>query len=81
MKALAVTFARGVLLVGLVALNTRWIAGSRMPEAFVTASALSWVWWQNSRTAARSDVRGARVVYAIGAGVGTALSIWIGALR
>jgi len=76
--ALVQVFMRGVLLVGLVALNTRWIAHSQLPEAFITATVLSYVWWGNSKTAALSDVRGARFVYAIGAGVGTALSMWIG---
>jgi len=78
MTALARVFLRGVLLVGLVALNTRWIAHSQLPEAFATATVLSWVWWGNSKTAALSEVRGARFVYGVGAGVGTALSIWLG---
>lgn len=75
---LARIFGRGVLLVGLVALNTRLVANSMLPEAAITATILSFVWWGNSRTAALSDARFARAAYACGAGVGTALSIWIG---
>lgn len=71
-------FGRGLLLVGLVGLNTRLIASSDLPAAAVTATVLSFVWWGNSKTAALSDVPYSRIAYSVGAGVGTALSIWIG---
>jgi hypothetical protein len=71
-------FLRGFALVGLVAFNTRLVATSRLPEAFLTATLLSWVWWGNSKTAAHSQARYARVAYAVGAGLGTACSIWLG---
>ena len=32
---------------------------------------ISWVWWSNAQTAARSTVSGARVWYALGAMAGT----------
>ena len=78
LRKLARIFCRGLLLVGLVSLNTRLIAGSHLPQAALTATALSFVWWSNSKTAALSDVPYARLFYSCGAGVGTALSIWLG---
>ncbi len=78
MKALAVIFARGWLIVTCVAWNTRHVAALEYHAAFLTGTVLSLVWWGNSRTAAQSDVKGARYAYALGAGLGTLTGMWLG---
>ena len=71
-------FCRGLIIVTLVALNTRMIAALSYQSAFVTGTMLSIVWWGNSQTAAHSRTHGARWAYGLGAGVGTALGMWLG---
>jgi hypothetical protein len=72
-------WARGLVIVTLVSLNTRLLADGRW-SAVVVASVLSAVWWLNARTASRLDGRGAMISYALGAGCGTALGLWLGGL-
>lgn len=72
-------WARGLVIVALVSLNTRLLADGRW-SAVVVASALSAVWWLNARTASRLDGWEAMIAYALGAGCGTALGLWLGGL-
>lgn len=64
-------FLRGFLIVTLTAANVGQIARGHYGGAFVGGTAISFVWWGNSRGAAHSDVRFARECYAFGAGLGT----------
>jgi hypothetical protein len=79
-RELARIWFRAFSLVSLVALNTTQISGHHYYAAFITGSTLSWVWWKNTKTAASSDVRGAQLAYALGAGCGTVLGMLIGGL-
>lgn len=71
-------FLRGFVIVTCVAWNTRHVAALEYGAAFLTGTILSLVWWGNSKTAASSEVRGARFAYALGAGVGTLFGMWLG---
>ncbi len=71
MKAYALIFGRAFLQVSLVAANVVQIATGHYLGGFVVGTAISWLWFTNARTAARSDLPGAAAVYALGAGTGT----------
>ncbi len=71
-------FARGLLIVTLVAWNTVHVARLDYGAALLTGTALSLVWWGNSKQAASSMVAGARWAYALGAGLGTVCGMWLG---
>lgn len=64
-------FGRGFLQVTLVAANVSQIAAGHYRGAFVVGTMISFVWYLNARTAARSDLPGAAACYALGAGAGT----------
>ena len=72
-------FFRGLIIVALVSLNTRLIADGRW-SAVIVATVLSAVWWANARSASQIDGVPAMLVYASGAGCGTALGLWLGGL-
>ena len=72
-------FFRGFTIVALVSLNTRLISDGRW-SAVIVATVLSAVWWANARTASQIDGVRAMLVYASGAGCGTALGLWLGGL-
>lgn len=71
-------FTRAALQVALVACNVVNIARGNYVWALATGTAISWVWWRNSRTAAHSDVRWAQWAYAAGAGTGTVIGMLVG---
>ena len=73
-------FWRAFLQVALVAFNVRNVAAGEYVMAFISGTLLSYVWWANSRSAARDDHPWARSAYALGAGAGTAFGMWIGGL-
>jgi hypothetical protein len=73
-------FSQGFLIVALTALNVRLISRGLWLGAFLTGFSISWVWWQNSQSANRSTVPGARATYAIGAACGTVCGMWLGGL-
>jgi hypothetical protein len=64
-------FWRGFVIVLLTSANVGQIARGHYGGAFLGGTAISFVWWGNSRGAARSEVRFAREAYAFGAGCGT----------
>jgi hypothetical protein len=70
-------FLRGWLMVSLVALNTIQIAHGRTGQAVAVGFCISWLWWTNS-SKERCDAKGAGLVYAAGAALGTLTGIWIG---
>ena len=72
-------FFRGFTIVALVSLNTRLISDGRW-SAVIVATVLSAVWWANARAASQIDGVPAMLVYASGAGCGTALGLWLGGL-
>ena len=72
-------FLRGLVIVSLISLNTRLLSDGRW-AAVPVATLLSAVWWINARTAAQVDGIPAMLVYASGAGCGTALGLWLGGL-
>jgi hypothetical protein len=63
-------FGRAFLIVMLTASNVRFIAAGAWGAMFLTGTALSFVWWGNTRAAAVGG-RLDRVAYALGAGCGT----------
>lgn len=71
------TFLRGFVLVALVAMNTRQVAGGRYLGAFLIGGLISAVWWSNS-SAKREQFTGAGAVYAFGAALGTVTGMWLG---
>lgn len=70
-------FLRGLVLVALVSANTRQIAAGRYVSAFIVGGLISLVWWANSAKD-RPDFPGAGAVYALGAGCGTVLGMYLG---
>lgn len=70
---------RGLVIVALVSLNTRLLADGRW-SAIIVASILSGVWWLNARTASHHESKLGMVSYALGAGCGTGLGLWLGGL-
>lgn len=79
MKVYARVFVRGVAMVTLVACNTRQIAAGHLIGAVGVGFLISWLWWSNS-SKDRPQVRGAGIVYGIGAACGTALGYLIAGL-
>ena len=78
MRELLPIWWRAFLIVSITAVNVTQIAGGHYGAAFCTGGALSFVWWSNARTAARSDVRGGQTAYALGAACGTVTGMLIG---
>jgi len=74
---LARVFGRGFLIVTLTASNVGQIAGHHWGGAFLGGFAISFVWWGNSRTAARAECPYAREAYALGAACGTVCGMWL----
>jgi hypothetical protein len=68
---------RGYVMVTLVSLNTIQVAHGRHVAAVGVGFLISLVWWSNS-SKKREDVRGAGIVYALGAALGTLTGMWLG---
>jgi hypothetical protein len=64
-------FGRSFLQVSLVAANVVQIAKGQYVGMFVVGAAISFLWFGNARQAGRSELPGAAVIYALGAGMGT----------
>jgi len=71
---------RAFSIVTCTALNVSQIAGGHYFTAFCTGGLLSWIWWQNTKTAVRTDGHLAQFSYAFGAACGTLLGMTIGML-
>ena len=70
-------FLRGFIIVALTAANVSQIAGHHWIGAFFNGGAISWVWWRNSHTAAHSKVTYGQLLYALGAGCGTVVGMFV----
>ena len=70
-------FCRAFLQVSLVALNVSQIAKGNYLGGFFVWGAISWLWFWNARSAGRDDVRGAAVVYTLGAATGTVTGMFL----
>lgn len=73
--ALGRLFARGYLIVLITTINVGQIAAHHVFGGFITGGVLSWVWWENTHSAAHSDIPHARLAYALGAAFGNASGI------
>lgn len=71
-------FVRGLIIVTLTSWNVRHIAALEYSWAFAGGFGISFVWFTNSRTAAHSELKWAREVYALGAAVGTICGMYLG---
>lgn len=71
---------RAFSIVTCTAVNVTQVAAGHYGTAFLTGALLSFIWWTNTRTAARTDLRYAQPLYAFGAGCGTVFGMWIGRL-
>ena len=80
MREPLVIWWRAFSIVTCTALNVTQIAGGHYGRAFCTGALLSFIWWANTRTAARSEHPAAQWAYACGAGCGTVFGMWLGRL-
>lgn len=80
MRDLLVIWWRAFLIVSITGANVVQISRGHHAAAFCTGGALSFVWWMNARTAAKSEVRGGQWAYAFGAACGTVTGMTIGRL-
>jgi hypothetical protein len=80
MKPLLAIWWRAFQIVTCTALNVVQVSGGHYYMAFGTGGLLSFIWWTNTRTAAHSDVAGARFAYAFGAACGTMFGMFLGRL-
>lgn len=71
---------RAFSIVTCTALNVTQVASGNYLGAFFTGGLLSFIWWANTKTAATSDVKGAQLAYAFGAGCGTVFGMFLGRL-
>lgn len=69
-------FVRSLVLVTLIACNTRQLALGHLGGAAACGFLISLVWWQNS-SKDRPDVPYAAIAYALGGGCGTILGFWL----
>ena len=69
-------FGRGFLLVFLVAVQTRLLAGHSWLSLPV-CGAIQFVWWHNTKTSVITPHKAAPYVYAAGAMTGTGLALWL----
>lgn len=63
--------ARGFFIVGLVSANTFQVAHGHFLGAGLVGFCISFMWFSNSQAASRVHLKGASLVYAVGACLGT----------
>lgn len=75
-------FLRGCAHVTLVSANVVQVASGQYFRAFVIGTAISVVWYSNTRNVAHLDLhgRGAGLCYGLGAGAGTVLGMYLARL-
>lgn len=78
LNELFVLWWRAFSVVSLTALNVTQVSQGNYLAAFFTGTALSFVWWMNTRTAANSTLKGGQIAYAVGAGCGTVFGMFLG---
>lgn len=81
MRGLAKLFLSGFLIVTCQAVNVYQISRLHYPGALTAGFLISWIWWTNAGSAARTKSRATQFAYASGAACGTvfgmALSQWL----
>jgi hypothetical protein len=70
-------FARGFIIVAFTSLNVGQIAGRHWGGAFIGGFCISFVWFLNAKTAAHTEICGARECYALGAACGTVFGMFL----
>lgn len=73
-------FFRGCAQVALVSANVVQVASGQYVGAFMVGTAISMVWYSNTRSVIRVDLPGAGLCYGVGAGVGTILGMYLARL-
>ena len=73
-------FGRALLQVTLVAWNVVNVSQHDWVMAFLSGSAVSYVWWTNSKSAALAKAEYGQLCYALGAGCGTIIGMATGYL-
>jgi hypothetical protein len=75
-------WGRGFSIVFFTAMNVSFIAKGRYVLAFLTALAISWLWWHNTRRSVHGvHVQGSAIWYGLGAACGTVTGMWLSSLR
>jgi hypothetical protein len=69
---------RAFSIVSVTAVNVTQISAGHYAAAFCTGGLLSFIWWVNARTAAKSEARGGQWAYAFGAACGTVTGMFLG---
>ena len=77
---LGIVFLRAWSQVTAVAWNVSVVSQGDYLLALCSGGLVSWIWWENSRTAARATHWAARAVYTAGAAAGTVTGMWMGRL-
>lgn len=62
----------------LTSLNVVQVSGGHFVAAFGTGGTLSYIWWHNTKTAARVEGKAAQWAYAFGAACGTMFGMFLG---
>lgn len=77
-----IVFLRGFTLVLLVSLNTALIRDKRTALSVLVAMCISLVWWLNASASSKTRLTGryASLWYALGAGAGTMVGLFLGGL-
>lgn len=76
-KRYLLLFARGFLVVSLVAVNTYQLAHEHFLGAFIVGFLISLTWWFNAGTSGRSVDRNDGFFYALGAATGTVTGLFL----
>jgi len=71
---------RAFSIVTCTAANVSLISQQHYLLAFLSGGLLSWIWWQNTKTAVKTDGRLAQLAYACGAACGTVVGMALGRL-
>lgn len=78
--SLAKIWWRAFTIVTCTSLNVFQISNRHYTAAFFTGSLLSYIWWSNAHAASLSDSRANQCAYALGAGCGTLVGMFLGRL-
>lgn len=80
MREFLTVWRRAFTIVTCTALNVSQVAGVHYFSAFFTGGLLSYIWWTNTKTAAKVEGEGAHIAYALGAACGTVAGMYLGRL-
>ncbi len=80
MNDLLIVWWKAFSIVTVTAINVTQITGHNYAGAFCTGSILSFIWWINAKTAARSNHLYGKFAYGFGAGCGTVFGMFLGAV-